>query len=318
MPEIGYALSSEEHRSADLVRYAALAEQTGFSYGLISDHYHPWTDAQGQSPFAWSVLGAIAQATSTFRIGTGVTCPTVRYHPALVAQMAATVADLMPGRFFLGVGSGEALNEHITGERWPETEVRQAMLEEAVEIIRTLWQGGLQSYHGMFYTVENARIYTLPERLPELYVAAGGQAAAELAGEIGDGLITTGTDPQVISSFDEAGGSGKPRLGQVTLCWAADEASALRTARRYWATSAIKGAASQELPLPSHFEALTEMVTDEALAASVVCGPDPAKVRAKIDELADAGVTHVYLHQVGPDQAGFMTFAAKELLPRYR
>jgi coenzyme F420-dependent glucose-6-phosphate dehydrogenase len=317
MPEIGYALSSEEHRSNDLVRHAALAEQAGFTYGLISDHYHPWTDAQGQSPFVFSVLGAIAHATERFRIGTGVTCPTIRYHPAVVAQMAATIGDMMPGRFFLGVGSGENLNEHITGERWPEVEVRLEMLEEAVEIIRTLWQGGYQSYHGLFYTVENARIYTLPDPLPEIYVAASGPEAGEIAGEIGDGIIATGPDETVLAAFDAVGGTGKPRLGQVTVCWAADEAAARRTAKQYWATAALKGAASQELPLPQQFEDLVELVTEDQVAEAVVCGSDPAKHIEKIDKYADAGFSHVYIHQVGPDQQGFMDFYRREILPRY-
>lgn len=318
MPVIGYALSSEEHTPNDLVRHAALAEAAGFTYGLISDHYHPWTDSQGQSPFVFSVLGAIAHATKTFRIGTGVTCPMIRYHPALVAQMAATVAAMMPGRFFLGVGSGENLNEHITGERWPEVEVRQEMLEEAVEIIRTLWQGGYQSYHGLFYIVENARIYTLPDPLPDIYVAAAGPKGAELAGEIGDGLITTSADPKVLAAFDEAGGQDKPRFAPLTVCWAADEAQARKTAKEYWATAAIRGAASQELPLPLHFEQLAEMVTEDQVAEAVVCGPDPQPHIRKIDEYAEAGFSHVYIHQVGPDQAGFIDWYRREILPRYR
>ena len=166
MVELGYAISSEEHLPNDIVRHAQLAEQAGFSYALISDHFHPWVDAQGHSPFVWSVIGGIAQATSTLRLGTGVTCPTIRIHPAIIAQAAATSAAMMPGRFFLGVGSGENLNEHILGDRWPETDVRLEMLEEAVEVIRQLWQGGYQSFEGSFYTVENARLYTLPEQLP--------------------------------------------------------------------------------------------------------------------------------------------------------
>ena len=172
-PEIGYALSSEEHAPADLVRYARLAEERGFTYALISDHFHPWTDRQGQSPFVWSVIGAIAEATERLRLGTGVTCPTIRIHPAIIAQAAATAAALMPGRFFLGVGTGENLNEHILGDRWPEGRVRLEMLEEAIEVIRLLWQGGYQSHHGTHYTVEQARLYTLPDEPPPIMVAAG-------------------------------------------------------------------------------------------------------------------------------------------------
>jgi G6PDH family F420-dependent oxidoreductase len=316
-PQLGYALSSEEHRPNDLVRFAALAEDSGFEFALISDHYHPWTDRQGQSPFVFSVLGAIAQATKRLQIGTGVTCPTIRYHPALVAQMAATVADMMPGRFFLGLGSGENLNEHITGARWPEAPVRLEMLAEAIDVLRLLWQGGLQSHHGPYFTVENARIYTLPDPLPPLYVAAAGDTAARLAGQAGDGLIATGPDQDTLRAFDRAGGRGKPRLGQVTVCWAKDERSARRTAKDYWATSAIKGAASQELPLPEHFEALAEMVAEDDVAKEIACGPDPERHLAAIAPYLEAGFTHVYLHQVGPDQDGFFKFAERELLPRF-
>src|SRR5687768_14742168 len=187
--QIGYAISSEEHLPNDIVRHARLAEEAGFPYALISDHYHPWVDAQGHSPFVWSVIGGIATATEHLRLGTGVTCPTIRIHPAVIAQAAATSAAMMDGRFFLGVGTGEALNEHITGERWPETEVRQEMLVEAVEIIRLLWQGGNQSHHGTYYSVENARLYTLPKAEIPIVVAASGPESAELAGRIGDGLV---------------------------------------------------------------------------------------------------------------------------------
>jgi coenzyme F420-dependent glucose-6-phosphate dehydrogenase len=212
MVEIGYALSSEEHSPNDLVRYARRAEEAGFTFALISDHYHPWIDRQGHSSFVWNVIGAIAQATERLRLGTGVTCPTIRIHPAIVAQAAATSAVMMPGRFFLGVGSGENLNEHILGGYWPSAEVRLEMLEEAVEVIRLLWQGGSQSHRGRYFTVENARVYTLPDELPPLVVAASGQRAAELTGRIGDGLISTSPDSELPSSFRQAGGAGKPPL----------------------------------------------------------------------------------------------------------
>jgi G6PDH family F420-dependent oxidoreductase len=171
---LGYALSSEEWRPSDLVRGARLAEEAGFSFALISDHFHPWIDAQGQSPFVWSVLGGIAESTSTLEVGTGVTAPIVRIHPAIIAQAAATVGSMLEGRFFLGVGTGENLNEHITGARWPDWDVRSKMLEEAVEVIRDLWRGEVTSHDGRFYTVENARIYTLPEHPVPIHVAASG------------------------------------------------------------------------------------------------------------------------------------------------
>jgi len=188
MTEYGYALSSEEHPPNDLVRHAQRAEAAGFTFAAISDHFHPWIDQQGQSPFVWSVLGGIAHATSTLKLGTGVTCPTFRIHPAIIAQAAATVTAMMPGRFFLGVGSGENLNEHILGDHWPPAPVRQDMLAEAIAVIRQLWEGGYQSFDGSYYTVENARIYTLPHEPPPIVVAAGGPSAATLAGELADGL----------------------------------------------------------------------------------------------------------------------------------
>ena len=314
--QIGYAISSEEHLPNDIVRHARLAEEAGFTYALISDHYHPWVDAQGHSPFVWSTIGGIATATEHLRLGTGVTCPTVRIHPAIIAQAAATSAAMMPGRFFLGVGSGEALNEHITGDRWPETDVRQEMLEEAIEIMRLLWQGGNQSYHGAFYTVENARLYTLPDEPVEVMIAGSGPSAAELAGRLGDGLITTSPDQKVIQAFEGAGGKG-PRYGQMTVCWNEDEAAALKTAHEVWPNAGLPGELGQELPTPTHFQQAVQLVTPEKIAESVVVGPDASKYLAKIDEYAQAGVDHVYIHQVGPDQEGFIRFAEREILPQF-
>src|SRR6478672_9548419 len=218
--EFGYFLSSEEYGPKELVEQAVRAEAAGWRELLISDHFHPWVDAQGHSPFVWSVIGAIAHATERFELGTGVTCPLIRMHPALVAQAAATAAAMMPGRFFLGVGTGENLNEHILGDRWPPHELRLEMLEEAVHVIRQLWQGGSQSHHGKHYTVENARIYTLPEQLPRIVVAASGPRAAKAAGGFGDGLCSTAPEAEIIKAFDSSGGKG-PRYGQMTVCWAA-------------------------------------------------------------------------------------------------
>jgi coenzyme F420-dependent glucose-6-phosphate dehydrogenase len=315
---LGYALSSEEHRPLDLVRNAARAEEAGFEFALISDHFHPWIDRQGQSPFVWSVLGGLATATEQLVVGTGVTCPTIRIHPAIVAQAAATSAAMLPGRFFLGVGTGENLNEHVLGQRWPATEVRREMLEEAIEVMRLLWQGDLTSHRGRHYTVENARIYTLPEEPIDVLIAAGGKEAAELAGRLGDGLIGTAPDESVVEAFDEAGGVGKPRYAQVTVCWAEREEDARRTALEWWPNAALRGPLGQELPLPSHFEAAAAMVTEESIAEAVVCGPDPEAHAKRIDEYFDAGYTHVYLHQVGPDQEGFLRFCESEIVPRYQ
>jgi coenzyme F420-dependent glucose-6-phosphate dehydrogenase len=313
--EIGYALSCEEHDPSQLVENAARAEEAGFRFAVISDHYHPWTDRQGHSPFVWSVIGAIARATSRVAVGTGVTCPTVRIHPAVVAQAAATSAAMMPGRFFLGVGSGENLNEHIVGDRWPSADIRQDMLKEAVEIIRQLWQGGFQSYEGAYYMVENARLYTLPDEAPAIVVAAAGPKAAELAAEIGDGLVGTAPDKELIEAFNAAGGGG-PIYGQITVCWARDEATARRTAHEWWPNAAIKGELGQELPLPRHFEQAAESVTEDAVAEAVICSPDPERHLEGIRNYIDAGYTHVYVHQVGPDQEGFFDFYANEVLQK--
>src|SRR3954466_15267527 len=215
MVELGYAFSSEEHLPNDLVQHARLAEEAGFTFGLISDHFHPWHDNQGQSPFVWSVIGGIAQVTETFRLGTGVTCPTIRIHPAIVAQAAATCACMMPGRFFLGVGTGENLNEHVLGDRWPLPDERLEMLEEAVDVMRLLWKGGEQPPRGRHYVVDHARVYTLPEEPPEVYVAGTAPKAAELAGKIGDGFISTAPEKKFVEAFANGGGNGRPKLGMM-------------------------------------------------------------------------------------------------------
>ena len=317
MPSIGYALSSEEHTPLDLVRYAAQAEEAGFGYALVSDHFHPWVDKQGHSPFVWSVIGGIAEATEQLRLGTGVTCPTIRVHPAIIAQAAATSAAMLPGRFFLGVGTGENLNEHVLGDRWPEAEVRLEMLEEAIEVIRLLWQGGYQSHHGRYYTVEEARIYTLPDEPPPIYVAASKPNAAELAGRLGDGLVSTAPEGELIERFEASGGEGKPKVGQVTVCFADDEDEAKKAAHEWWPNAAITGDLSQELALPRHFEDAAEMVSEDDVAEKIVCGPDSERYFEQIEQYADAGFDHVYLHQVGPDQEAFFRFTKREILPRF-
>jgi coenzyme F420-dependent glucose-6-phosphate dehydrogenase len=317
MAAIGYTLSSEEFGPRELVDLAGRAEQVGFDFASISDHYHPWVDQQGNSPFVWAVLGGISRSTERLRVGTGVSCPTMRVHPAIVAQAAATAATMLPGRFFLGVGSGENLNEHILGQHWPETSVRQERLEEAVAVIRLLWSGGLQSHRGRHYTVENARLYTLPEQPPPIMVAAAGERATDLAGRIGDGFFGLVPDPQVIERFEAAGGKGKPKFGQVHVCFAEDEAEAKRVARQWWPNAVVSGNLPWELPLPSHFEQATEWADEDDVAENVVCGSDPEHFEQSIREYVDAGYDHVYYHQVGPDQEGFLQFAQKQLLPRF-
>ena len=310
--EIGYALSSEEHAPRDLVRYAVRAEECGFEFCAISDHYHPWTRDQGHSPFVWGVVGGIANATERIRLGTGVTCPTVRIHPGLVAQAAATAACLMPGRFFFGVGSGEALNEHVFGDQWPSAPVRLEMLEEAIGVIRTLWRGGSQNFDGQFYALVDAEVFDLPDPLPPIIVAAAGAEAATLAGRVGEGLWSTSPDEEVLSAFESAGGSG-PRYAQVTVCWAPDEPQARKIAHQVWPNTALPGQLGQDLPTPAHFEQAVELVTEDLVAQKVACGPDVSRHVESVQKFARAGFTHIYLHQVGPDQDGFFDFYEREL-----
>jgi coenzyme F420-dependent glucose-6-phosphate dehydrogenase len=316
VPEYGYALSCEEHPPNDLVRNAKAAEAAGFSFAMISDHFHPWVDSQGQSPFVWSVIGGIAQATDQLVLGTGVTCPIIRIHPAIVAQAAATSAAMMPGRFVLGIGSGENLNEHVTGEKWPAADERVEMFEEAIEVIRLLWEGGFQSFRGDFYDVEQARLYTLPDEPPPLAIAASKPTAAALAGRLGDAFIGTAPDEEVVGKFEEAGGSGKPKYGQVTVCWAKHEDEAAQTVHEIWPNAGLGGELTYELPLPRHFEQATEKVTPDQLKDELPVGPDPERYLASIREMVEVGYTHVYFHQIGPDQDGFFRFWKETLEPK--
>jgi G6PDH family F420-dependent oxidoreductase len=317
MTEIGYALSSEEHKPNDLVHFARRAEEVGFTFALISDHFHPWVNEQGHSPFVWSVIGGIAQVTEHLRLGTGVTCPTTRTHPAIIAQAAATSASMMPGRFFLGVGTGENLNEHIMGDRWPPHDIRLAMLAEAVELIRALWRGDTVSWWGEFYTVEDACIYTLPAELPPIMVAASGPNMLEAAAKMGDGLIGLAPDKEDIKRFEDAGGSGKPKYGQVTVCWAESEAEAENIVARVWPNTGLKGEMSQELRTVAHFEQAVKMLHKEDIVKDIVCGPDAQKHIEGIQKMIDAGYDHVYVHQIGPDQEGFFRFYKEEVLSSF-
>lgn len=314
--EIGWTLACEEHGPRELVAYARSAEEAGFPFAMVSDHYHPWTDRQGNSPHVWSVLGGIALATEQIRIGTGVTCPTVRQHPAVVAQATATCAAMLEGRFVFGVGTGEALNEHILGDAWPSAAVRREMLEEAVAVIRELWAGGLVEHRGRHYTVENARLYTLPDEPPPIVVAASGPHAADLAGRIGDGFCGTAPDDELIERFEAAGGAGKPRYGQVTVCWAESEAEARRTALEWWPNAGLPGELGQVLPQPAHFEQAAKLVTEDQLAEQIACGPDPEHHLDFLRRYAEAGYDHIFVHQVGPDQQGALRFYEREVLPQ--
>jgi coenzyme F420-dependent glucose-6-phosphate dehydrogenase len=316
MTEFGYALSSEEHPPYALVENARKAEDLGFEFAMISDHFHPWTDRQGNSPFVWGVIGAISHATERIRLGTGVTCPTIRTHPAIVAHAAATSSVLMEGRFFLGVGTGENLNEHILGDHWPAPDERIEMLEEAIAVMRQLWEGGYQTHRGKHYTVENARLYTLPDEPVQIAVAAAKEQAAGLAGRVGDAFVNTAPDREQIEQFERAGGKGKPKYGQITVCWARDEDEAARTVHEIWPNAGLGGDLSYELPLPRHFEQATENVTSEQLKKELTVGPDPELYLASIEEMVEAGYTHVYFHQIGPDQDGFFRFWKDELEPK--
>jgi coenzyme F420-dependent glucose-6-phosphate dehydrogenase len=316
MIQIGYKLCSEEQTPQELIQCAQQAEERGFDFAMVSDHFHPWIDRQGQSSFVWAVLGGIAQVTEHLKIGTAVTCPTTRIHPAIIAQAAATAAAMLPGRFILGLGTGENLNEHIFAGHWPEADVRQAMLEEAVEVIRSLWEGGQKSHYGCYYTVENARIYTLPDALPPIMIAASGPKSAELAGRIGDGLIVTSPDNKVKDEFERAGGQGKPAYGEMAVCWAEDEKEARRTAFECWPILGLKGELTQILPVPAHFEQAAKTLREEDVAQQIVCGPDPAPYIEHLREYQQAGYANVFIHQIGSDQAGFLRFCERELMPR--
>ncbi|MBE1583522.1 LLM class F420-dependent oxidoreductase [Nonomuraea angiospora] len=317
MARIGYFLSSEEHGPKELVRQSKLAERAGFEGLWISDHYHPWLDEQGQSPFVWSTIGAIAEAV-TLPITTAVTCPLVRIHPAVIAQAAATSAVLTGGRFQLGVGTGEALNEHIIDSRWPPAAERLEMLEEAIEVMRRLWSGELTTHRGKHYSVDNARLYTLPDQPPPVYISGFGNKSVQLAGRIGDGYICTGPAADLVKLFRESGGAGKPTQGGLKVCHADDEAAARKTVHRLWPTEGLKGEASQLLPLPRHFEQLAEMVSEEEATASIPCGPDPEAHVQAIQKYVDAGFDEVYVSQIGTEQDAFFEFYAREVLPRLR
>lgn len=316
MTTYGYFLSSEEHRPDDLVRQAVLAEEAGFEALWISDHFHPWNDEQGQSPFVWSVIGAIANATS-LPITTAVTCPTVRIHPAIIAQAAATSALLTGGRFQLGVGTGENLNEHILGDRWPPVDVRLDMLEEAIEVMRALWTGEQVSHHGAHYTVENARLYSVPDQPVPVYVSGFGPKAVSLAARVGEGYCGTSPEAELIAQYRDEGGSGPAQAG-VKVCWGRDRDQCVKTAHRLWGPNMVPGESSQELPMPAHFEQAGALVTEDMVAEKFACGPDLQEHLGSLTEYREAGYDEIFVSQIGPTSEAFFRFAADELLPALR
>ncbi|MEU4034809.1 LLM class F420-dependent oxidoreductase [Streptomyces collinus] len=315
MPEYGYFLSCEEHRPAELVEQARMAEQAGFQALWISDHYHPWNDAQGQSPFVWSVIGALSEAVS-LPVETAVTCPTVRIHPAVLAQAAATTAVMTGGHFRLGVGTGEALNEHILGDRWPPLPVRLEMLEEAVQVMRRLFTGEEVSHHGTHYTVENARLYTVPDEPVPIDISGFGPKATALAARVGDGYITMAPEEEIVTRFRKGGGGAKPVSGGTKVCWGTDREECLRTVRRLWFNELLPGEMGQVLPSPRHFEQLADLVTEDMVREKSVCGDDVDEHVAALSAFADAGFDRVYVNQIGTDQRGFFDFYRTKVLPR--
>ncbi len=314
MTEFGYFLSSEDHGPRQLLEQAKMAEAHGFTSLWISDHYHPWLDEQGDSPFVWGVIGAIAASTDRLQVTTAVTCPIMRIHPAIVAQAAATASLQLEGRFRLGVGSGEALNEHVLGDRWPSTDERLDRLREAIEIMRELWTGEQISHEGEHFVVDRARLYSHPTEPIPVPVSAFGPKALELAIDIGDGFMTVSPDVESRQTYSERGRG--PTQAGVKVCWGSDEQAAAETVHRLWRNQLVGGELSQELPMPAHFDQASEHVTVDAVKEQVACGPDPERHVAAIKEYVDAGFDEIYVNQIGPDQAGFFEFFANEVRPR--
>lgn len=317
MPKIGYFLSCEQYTPAELVDQAKRAEAAGFDALWISDHFHPWNDEQGQSPFVWGVIGALSQVTS-LPVSTAVTCPTIRIHPAIIAQAAATAAVQLDGRFVLGVGSGEALNEHVLGDPWPSVGVRLEMLEEAIDVIRLLHAGKEISHHGLHYEVQDARIYTLPEQPVPIYISGFGPQAAEFAGRLGDGFCTTMPDADLIKTFRGSGGGDKPVQAGTKVSWDRDADKGLDVAHRLWSNEALPGQLAQTLPRPRDFADVATLVPREMVGESVACGPDADTHAAQIRQYLEADVDEVYVQQIGPDIEGFFAAWERDVLPQVK
>ncbi|MET9361284.1 LLM class F420-dependent oxidoreductase [Streptomyces sp. NPDC006632] len=319
MVQIGYTMMTEQAGPRALVDDVVAAERAGFDFSVTSDHYFPWLTSQGHAPYAWSVLGAAAQATSRIPLMTYVTCPTVRYHPAVVAQKAATMQLLSEGRFRLGLGSGENLNEHVTGEGWPSPQVRLGMLEEAVGIIRALFEGGNVNHRGTYFDVSDARLWDLPDELPPIGVAVSGERSCELAGRLADLVIATEPKKKLIESFDRHGGRGKPRVGQLPVCFDTDRDAAVSRAHDQFRWAMGGWPVNSELRGPSGFEGATSFVTREDVADAIPCGDDVSAFVEAVRPYAEAGFTEVALVQIGGEQQRpFIDWAEKKLLPALR
>lgn len=314
--ELGYALMCEEHGPQALLDDAARAEEAGFELFSVSDHYHPWLSSQGHSPFAWSVLGALTARTALPLISM-VTCPIKRYHPAIVAQMAATTACLARGGFTLGLGTGEHLNEHVVGGEWPDPAVRQEQLQEAVEIMRQLFSGDEITHYGEWFTVDRARLFTLPEEPPAIAVAAGGSSAAQLAAELGAGLVTVGPNTDLVEVYRDAGGIG-PVIGQASACWHTDAGEAKKIMRERWRQGTLGWDVNAELPTPAAFEAATQTVREDDVVGSKPIGNDVDDYLKSLGQFQDAGYDRVLMHNIGREQAGFLAWAERQLLPAWR
>lgn len=314
MVKYGLTLSSEEHSPRKLVEIAKEAEGAGFDFLSISDHFHPWIGEQGHSPFVWSVLGSIAAVTDEIEVGVGVSCPTFRIHPLVSAQAAATTAMLFGDRFIWGIGSGEALNEHVLGGTWPPADIRIEMLDEAIDVIRAGWVGESFNHRGKYFTVEDARLFDVPDFKIPLVVSAFGPTAAELAARKGDGLWTTGLPKEVIDKYRSVGGDG-PIWSQLSLCWDQDRESAIDRAHRIWPNTALTGQLAQDLPTVLHFEQATKMVQRRDIEEAIPCGPDPIPILNSISQAVGLGIDHIYLHQIGDPLDGFLDFWVDEIRP---
>lgn len=318
MPTFGYFLSCEEYSPREILDQARLAEEAGFEALWISDHYHPWTSTQGESPFVWSMIGAISQVCA-LPVTTAVTCPTVRIHPAVIAQAAATSAVLLgEKRFRLGIGTGEALNEHILGDAWPPAPVRLEMLEEAVEVIRALWTGEDVTHHGAYYTVENARLHTRPETPPEILMSGLAPGSTDLAARIADGYISTMPDADLLDRFRRAGRDGATAQVGFKVAWAPSQDEAVHLAHTIWPTAGLPGELSQVLPTTEHFEQASSLVTEDQTRESVTAGNDPARHIEAFTPYVEAGFDEVYVANMGPHWSEMLRGFGKEVLPELR
>jgi G6PDH family F420-dependent oxidoreductase len=320
MVAFGYSLLCEQRGPRELVSDAVAAENAGFDFEVISDHYFPWLDSQGHAPNAWPVLGAVASATRRVPLMTYVTCPTMRYHPAVVAQQAATVALLAGGgRFTLGLGAGENLNEHVVGRGWPPANVRHEMLGEAVEIIGELLAGGYVNVAGQHYRVDSAKLWDRPEGGVPIAVAVSGSQSIERFAPVADAMVAVEPVAELVQGFDAAAGATLPKIGQQPVSWGADRDEAVARAHEEFRWFAGGWKVNAELPGTAAFAAATQFVRLEDVAAAFPCGPDIGTHVEAVRPFVEAGYTHVALVQVGGQtQPEFIAAAERELLPALR